>query len=98
MTNANPTPDPTADAKRAFADLEHLLARRYRERRAGETPRAYLDALRLRGLDERALTVGEAYERAAYAGTVTRAEADEARRTVRRLALEGTPILGRLFA
>jgi len=90
--------DPTADAKRAFADLEHLLARRYRERRAGETPRAYLDALRLRGLDERALTVGEAYERATYAGTVTRAEADEARRTVRRLALKGTPVLGRLFA
>ena len=90
--------DPTADAKRAFADLEYLLARRYRERRAGETPRAYLDALRLRGLDERALAVGEAHERATYAGTVTRAEANEARRTVRRLALEGTPVLGRLFA
>ena len=89
--------DPTADAKRAFADLEYLLARRYRERRAGETPRAYLDALRRRGLDERALAVGEAYERAAYAGTVTRAEADEARRIVRRLALETTPVVGRLF-
>ncbi|MFC7325355.1 DUF3488 and DUF4129 domain-containing transglutaminase family protein [Halorubrum rutilum] len=89
--------DPTADAKRAFADLEYLLARRYRERRAGETPREYLDALRRRGLDERALAVGEAYERAAYAGTVTRAEADEARRTVRRLALEATPVVGRLF-
>jgi len=89
--------DPTTDARRAFADLEYLLARRYRERRAGETPRAYLDALRLRGLDERAFAVGEAYERATYAGTVTRAEADEARRTVRRLALEATPVLGRLF-
>ena len=89
--------DPTTDAKRAFADLEYLLARRYRERRAGETPRAYLDALRRRGLDERALAVGETYERAAYAGTVTRAEADEARRTVRQLALEATPVVGRLF-
>ncbi|WP_144796782.1 transglutaminase TgpA family protein [Halorubrum depositum] len=89
--------DPTTDARRAFADLEYLLARRYRTRRAGETPRAYLHALRLRGLDERALAVGETYERATYAGTVTREEADEARRTVRRLALEATPILGRLF-
>jgi transglutaminase-like putative cysteine protease len=89
--------DPTADARRAFADLEYLLGHRYRERREGETPRDYLDALRLRGLDDRALAVGETYERAVYAGTVTRAEADEARRTVRRLALEGTPILGRLF-
>ena len=89
--------DPTTDARRAFADLEYLLARRYRERRAGETPRAYLEALRLRGLDERAFAVGEAYERATYAGTVTRAEADEARRTVRRLALEATPVVRRLF-
>ncbi|WP_435075505.1 transglutaminase TgpA family protein [Halorubrum sp. HHNYT27] len=89
--------DPTTDARRAFADLESLLGRRYRERRVGETPRAYLDALRLRGLDERAFAVGETYERATYAGTVTRAEADEARRTVRRLALESTPIVRRLF-
>ncbi|PAU83149.1 transglutaminase [Halorubrum salipaludis] len=89
--------DPVADAKRAFADLERLLARRYRERRPGETPRAYLDALPLRDGDERARAVGETYERAAYAGSVTRAEADEARRVVRRLALERTPVIGRLF-
>jgi len=89
--------EPAEDAKRAFADLERLLARRYRERRPGETPRAYLDDLPLRDGDERARTVGEAYERAAYAGSVTRAEADEARRTVRRLALERTPVIGRLF-
>lgn len=88
---------PAEDAKRAFAEAEHLLARRYRERRPGETPRAYLEALRLRGIDERVLAVGETYERAAYAGMVTREEADEARRTVRRLALEGTPVLGRLI-
>jgi hypothetical protein len=89
--------EPVADAKRAFTDLERLLARRYRERRPGETPRAYLDALPLRGGDERARAVGETYERAAYAGSVTRAEADEARRIVRRLALERTPVIGRLF-
>ncbi|EMA59243.1 transglutaminase domain-containing protein [Halorubrum lipolyticum] len=89
--------EPVADAKRAFDDLEGLLARRYRERRPGETPRAYLDALPLRDGDERARAVGETYERAAYAGSVTREEADEARRTVRRLALERTPLIGRLF-
>ncbi|WP_144922500.1 transglutaminase TgpA family protein [Halorubrum salsamenti] len=89
--------EPVEDAKRAFADLEHLLARRYRERRPGETPRAYLDDLPLRDGDERARTVGETYERAAYAGSVTRAEAEEARRTVRRLALERMPVIGRLF-
>ncbi|MGQ3328405.1 transglutaminase TgpA family protein [Halorubrum sp. FL23] len=91
--------EPTEDAKRAFADLEHLLARRYRERRPGETPRAYLDDLPLRdgSVDERAGAVRETYERATYAGAVTRAEADEARRTVRRLALERTPVIGRLF-
>ncbi len=88
---------PTEDAKRAFAVVEHLLARRYRERRPGETPRAYLEALHLRGADERALSVGEVYERAAYAGTVTREEADEAKRTARRLTIEGTPVLRRLI-
>nr|WP_164471121.1 transglutaminase domain-containing protein [Halorubrum sp. CSM-61] len=89
--------DPAEDARRAYADLERLLARRYRDRRPGETPRAYLDAMSLRDGDERVKAVGEAYERATYAGSVTRAEADEARRTVRRLALERTPVIGRLF-
>ena len=89
---------PHADAVRAFDDLERLLARRYRARRPGETPRDYLDALRSVGVDERVHAVGEAYERAAYAGTVSRREAADARRTVRRLALESTPVLGRLLA
>ncbi|OYR55876.1 transglutaminase TgpA family protein [Halorubrum halodurans] len=88
---------PRADAERAFADLERILSRRYRERRAGETPRAYLDGLRARGVDDRVHAVGEVYERAAYAGDVTREEADAARRTVRRIALESTPLVGRLF-
>ncbi|ELZ39880.1 transglutaminase domain-containing protein [Halorubrum tebenquichense DSM 14210] len=87
--------DPAADAERAFADLERLLAGRYRERRPGETPRSYVDAVRALGADERVETVAAAYERAAYAGSVTRAEADEARRTVRRLALERAPLIGR---
>ena len=88
--------DPAADAERAFADLERLLAERYRERRPGETPRSYVDAVRTLGADERVETVAAAYERAAYAGSVTRAEADAARRAVRRLALERTPLIGRL--
>ena len=88
---------PERDAERAFADLERLLSRTYRERRPGETPRAYLDALRHRGVDERVHAVGETYERAMYAGSVSRESADEAQRTVRRLALESTPLVGRLF-
>ena len=87
--------DPTADAERAFADLERLLAEPYRERRPGETPRRYVDAVRTLGADERVETVAEAYERAAYAGSVTRDEADAARRAVRRLALERLPLIGR---
>jgi hypothetical protein len=87
--------DPAADAERAFADLERLLAGRYRERRPGETPRRYVDAVRTLGADERVETVAAAYERAAYAGSVTRDEADAARRAVRRLALERLPLIGR---
>ena len=89
---------PRVDAVQAFEDLERLLARRYRARRPGETPRAYLEALRSLGVDERVYAVGETYERATYAGTVDRVEAAAARRTVRRLALESTPVLGRLLA
>ncbi len=88
---------PHDDAKRAFEDLERHLARTYRSRRTGETPRSYLDALRVHGVDERVHAVGEAYERAVYAGEVTPEEAAEAERTVRRLALESTPVIGRLF-
>jgi len=89
--------DPVTDAQRAFARLEYLLSRRHRERRPGETPRDYLSALELRDVDERVHRVGETYERALYAGDVTREEADEAVRTVTRLALEATPLVGRLF-
>ncbi|EMA67756.1 transglutaminase-like enzyme, cysteine protease [Halorubrum aidingense JCM 13560] len=88
---------PSEDARRAFATLERLLAGRYRPRRSGETPRQYLEAVRVRGADERVQAVGEIYERATYAGTVTRSEAAEARRIVRRLTLERLPGVGRLF-
>ncbi|SNR24838.1 transglutaminase TgpA family protein [Halorubrum vacuolatum] len=88
---------PVADAERAFADLERLLAARHRGRRRGETPRSYLTALRVRGVDDRVHAVAAVYERAVYAGDVSREEVDEARRTVRRLAWESTPLVGRLF-
>jgi len=70
-----PGRDPAADARRAFERLEVLLAQQYRPRRPGETPRQYLDAV---DADERARRVAHIHERAQYAGTVTREEADEA--------------------
>ena len=88
---------PRADTERAFADLERVLTRRYRSRRPGETPRSYVAALREHDVDDRVHDVVETYERATYAGTVSRAEADDARRTVRRIVLESTPLIGRLF-
>jgi hypothetical protein len=87
---------PEADAERAFERLELLLARRYRERRTGETPREYVDALAVSGLDKRARTVFETYERAKYAGSVDRERADEAVALVDEFVAESTPLLRRL--
>jgi len=70
-----PRRDPTTDAERAFHRLEYLLAERYRPRDPGETPRQYLASV---GADERARSVTLVYERARYAGSVTREEAVEA--------------------
>ncbi|WP_224448461.1 transglutaminase TgpA family protein [Haloprofundus salilacus] len=86
---------PEHDAERAFERLEYLLTRRYRPRRPGETPRRYLRSLSRLGLDERALRVGDAYERARYGGGVSREEAESAIETVNSLVRQGTPILGR---
>jgi len=61
-----PRRDPETDVERAFARLERLLADRFRERRPGETPRAYLDSIG--ELDRRAERVGQIYERVRYAG------------------------------
>jgi transglutaminase-like putative cysteine protease len=72
------TDSPETDAVRAFERLERLLAKRYRDRRAGEPARAYLAALEYQEIDARAHRVGEIYERARYAGSVSRTEADEA--------------------
>jgi transglutaminase-like putative cysteine protease len=89
--------EPTADIERAFDRLERLLARQYRERRPGETPREYLQALHNVGLDDRALEIGRLYERAHYGSAVDRTDADRAISTVDSLVWERTPVLGRLL-
>jgi hypothetical protein len=82
------TESPATDVTRAFERLELLLSRRRRPRKSGETPRQYLDAVGV-PLDGPARRVLELYERAAYSGTVSRAEADEAIRCVDELVREG---------
>jgi len=77
--------DALTDAERAFSRLEYLLSRQYRERRPGETSRAYLAAI---GADERARRVGEINERARYAGQVSDDEAAEAISLVDELVAE----------
>ena len=72
------TESPVADAVRAFERLERHLTRQYRERNNGETAQSYLAALGTTGVDVRAQQVGEIYERAQYAGSVSRSEADTA--------------------
>ena len=83
-----PTASPAEDVRRAFARLELLLSRRNRPREAGETPRQYVEALGTRA-GGRARRVVELYERAAYSGTVSREDADEAIRCVDELVREG---------
>ena len=76
LREQTPTDSPQADAERAFARVEHLLKRRYRERKSAETPRQYLDAIGVNDTRVRHLT--DIYERAHYGGEVTREEATEA--------------------
>jgi len=71
-----PRRDPETDVERAFARLERVLADRFRERRPGETPREYLDAIG--DLDRRAERVGQIYERVRYAGESDRLLAGQA--------------------
>ncbi|MGM0592173.1 MAG: DUF4129 domain-containing protein, partial [Halobacteriota archaeon] len=87
--------DPNADVERAFARLEYLLGRTYRPRRQGETVRSYLAALELRGLDERAETVGRAYERARYGDGVSASDAENAIETVDAMVRDAASLLGR---
>ncbi|MFC6731536.1 transglutaminase domain-containing protein [Haladaptatus sp. GCM10025893] len=84
---------PSEDAARAFARLEYLLSRHHGPRRPGETPRQFLSRVEA---DEAARRVGTIYERATYAGRVTRAEADEALAIVSDKVRERTPVLKRL--
>ena len=88
---------PEADAERAYERLELLLMKRYRPRRPNETPRQYIDALSTVGLDVRAREVANAYERARFAGEVSRARADDAVDAVDELVRESTPVVGRVF-
>ncbi|WP_266074847.1 transglutaminase TgpA family protein [Haladaptatus caseinilyticus] len=73
-----PRDNPETDVERAFGRLEYHLSRKHRTRRTGETPREYLAALSHVGVDDRAQRVGSLYERARYAGDVSREHADEA--------------------
>ncbi len=91
-----PGENPTTDAERAYARLEYLLGRQYRERRPTESPRAYLDALSRQGVDERAVEVARIYERARYGDGATREEADRAVALVDELVSENTPVVGQL--
>jgi hypothetical protein len=90
------TGTPAADAERAGERLDALLAREYRPRRPGETPREYVETLSLAGLDDRAKRVARLRERARYGDGVSRDEADEAVAVVDELVAERTPVLGRL--
>jgi hypothetical protein len=81
-----PRETPAADVERAYRRLEYLLGKRHRPRRAGETPRQYLDAV---DADERATRVLSLYERSHYAGIVSEDAADEAVRLVNELTRRG---------
>jgi hypothetical protein len=76
LRGQRPTDSPRADAERAFARVEYLLGRRHRERGSEETPRQYLDAIDVG--DGRVRRLAAIYERAHYAGAVSREDADEA--------------------
>ena len=89
-----PDDSPTVEVEAAFERLEYLLGQRYRSRRPSETHRAYLATV---GADDRAVRVGELFERARYAGSATQAEADEASELVGDLVCERTPVFRRLF-
>ncbi|WP_258560414.1 transglutaminase TgpA family protein [Halorhabdus salina] len=70
-----PRTDPAADVERAFERLEYVLARDHRERRTGETVRAYLDAI---DAGERVHRVAAIRERARYGGQIDDSMAEEA--------------------
>jgi transglutaminase-like putative cysteine protease len=87
--------DPDRDVVRAAERLEHLLERSYRDRRTGESRRAYLATVANLEGDDRIDRVGQLHERALYGGGLDRAAADEAVDLVDGLARERLPLLWR---
>lgn len=74
-----PTDSPAHDTERAFDRLEVALGRQFRDRRPGETRRAYVEAVEAAGpAEDRLLRVLELYETARYSGEISREDADEA--------------------
>ncbi|MCT9095461.1 DUF3488 and transglutaminase-like domain-containing protein [Haloarchaeobius sp. HME9146] len=87
--------EPDTDVVRAVERLELLLERKYRPRRAKESPRRYISRLSVSGLDARAERVGELHEKAVYGPGVSQAEADEAVELVDAIVRSQTPLLRR---
>ncbi|WP_439028593.1 transglutaminase TgpA family protein [Haloarchaeobius sp. DT45] len=87
--------DPETDVVRAVERLELLLERKYRPRRAQESPRRYINKLSVSGLDARAERVGELHEKAVYGPGVSQAEADEVVELVDAIVRAHTPLLRR---
>ncbi len=88
--------DPDTDVVRAYRRLSVLLEHRYRPRRPGETPRAYVGSVavgKFGGDDVR--RVVDLYERAKYGDGVDSEAADEAVATVDWLVRSSTPIVRR---
>lgn len=80
-----PTGSPGDRVEGAFARAEYLMGDRYRARRMGETPRAYVRWLRAEGADTRVVQLYELYEQMRYAQNVTEADAEMAQRLVEKL-------------
>lgn len=93
--------EPDQDVERAYRRLESLLARQYRPRRRGESPRRYLTALADSAPedslphDPRLESVLEGYERAVYGGGVDRETAEKVIERVDELTRERLPVVGR---
>jgi transglutaminase-like putative cysteine protease len=92
LRHQTPGDDPGTDVRRAFARVERLLSQR-RPRRAGETPRAYVEDV---GRDERVRRVLAAYEAAEFGDGVDRPTADGAVEAANSFVREHT-LPGRLF-
>ena len=86
--------DPDTDAVRAYRRLAVVLERRYRPRRPGETPRAYLRSVADGRFGETEVAeVVDRYERAQYGDGVSADEADASVATVDRLVRSSTPVV-----